>query len=51
MSRARFEHVRNICRRWQSRYARKGFGRVLSKQRGNRRSENRSVEIGGREMN
>jgi hypothetical protein len=44
MSRARFEHVRKVCRRWQRRYARKGFG-VLGKQHGKRRSKNRSIEI------
>jgi hypothetical protein len=49
---SRFEHVRKICRRWRQRYKRKGFGRVLGKQGGDRRSENRSSKkLWGGEMN
>jgi hypothetical protein len=36
--RSRFESVAKICRRWQRRYRRKGFGRVCAKQGGDRRS-------------
>jgi hypothetical protein len=30
---SRFKSVAKICRRWQRRYKRKGFGRPLGKQR------------------
>jgi hypothetical protein len=34
---SRFEHADKICRRWQRRYKRKGFGRVPRKQGGDPR--------------
>jgi hypothetical protein len=44
---SRFESVAKICRRWQRRYRRKGFGRVLGKQDGDRRSESSIEKILG----
>jgi hypothetical protein len=44
---SRFEHADKIIKRLRKRYARKGFGRVLGKQGGNRHSENRSEKNSG----